>query len=412
MLMPVEEAQRIILAPIRPLGRTAVLPLVDAVGRLTGGDARADGDVPPFTNTSMDGYAVRSDDVRTARQSAPAILTVVGVIRAGHPATEPLQPGQCYKIMTGAPVPASADAVVPVEYTDGRGLGESVAIYRQVKPGTNLRYQGEDMRQGTVVVPRGTTITPPLIGMLATIGLSRVEVIAPPTVAILSTGDELREPGEPLSPGTIRNSNSYALAAAIQEAGGEPILYPSAPDDPDAIRALFIRAAQECDLLVSSGGVSVGDYDFVKPVIEELGHLSLWRVNLKPGKPLAFGDVMDKPILGLPGNPVSALVTFELFVRPAIRALLGDTAWQRPRLHLPLLTPFTTIEDRRQYVRCRLVVNAGQLLLWPHGNQGSAVQSSWQNVDALMVVPEGTGPYQAGDMVDALLLSARHIRPV
>ncbi|MCL5116271.1 MAG: molybdopterin molybdotransferase MoeA [Firmicutes bacterium] len=409
MLMPVEDAQKIILQQIRPLGRLVSKPLQEAADHLLGEDARADGDIPPFTNTAMDGFAVRTEDVASASPENPVTLRIVGVIRAGHPGSMPIKPGECYKIMTGAPVPDSADAVVPVEWTQPGTLQDRVDILRAVNPGASLRWRGEDMQVGQVVVARGTTITAPVLGMLATIGYAEVPVAAPPKVAILSTGDELREPGVPLTPGTIRNSNTYALYAAIQQAGGEPVIYPSAPDDPDAIRKLFTQAASECDLLVSSGGVSVGDFDFVKPVIESLGHLTLWRVNLKPGKPLAFGDVLGKPIIGLPGNPVSALVTFELFVRPVIRTLLGDTRWERPVLSLPLFTAFNAVEDRRQYVRCRLMVQEGQLMLWPHDNQGSAVQTSWQDVDALMIVPENTGPYRAGDWLEALVMGVDHI---
>lgn len=409
MLLSVEEVQQIILGTVHPLLRVSTHPLTRAYNYLLGEDARADTDIPPFTNSSMDGYAVIAHDVEGASASSPVSLQIVGTIRAGHPVEVPMITGHCYKIMTGAPVPSTADAVVPVEWTQLGPDADTVQILRAVQAGSHIRRQGEDMRQGQVVVARGTVITPPILGMLATIGVAAVPTMQPPRVAIMATGDELRDPGQPLLPGTIRNSNSYALYAAITAAGGEPILYPHAPDDPRAIRTLFQRAADECDLLVSSGGVSVGDFDFVKTVIESLGHLALWRVNLKPGKPLAFGDVQTVPIIGLPGNPVSALVTFELFVRPVIRVMLGDQRWERPTLRLPLAENFTTVEDRRQYVRCRLVVDGHRLSLKPHANQGSAVQTSWQDVDALMIVPENTGPYQAGEELEALVLSLSHV---
>ncbi len=405
MLLSVEEAQGMILKQIKPHGRVINLNLTAAYGHLLSRDVRADHDIPPFTNSAMDGYAVLSDDVVRATASHPVHLKVIGTIRAGHPAGQSIQHGQCYKVMTGAPLPPGADAVVPVESTQSLPDASSVAILEASPPGRYMRGRGEDMPKNAVVLTRGTPITAPVMGTLATVGVPSVAVADPPKVAILATGDELKDLDQPLDPGTIRNSNSYALYGAIKEAGGMPQLYPSAPDDPQAIRALFQEAAAECDLLVSSGGVSVGDFDFVKPVIESLGELSLWRVNLKPGKPLAFGEVLGVPVLGLPGNPVSSLVTFELFVRPAIRRLIGDSQWSRLHLSLPLLEDFETRESRRQYVRSRLVLKDGALCLWPHANQGSAVQSSWQDVAALMIVPENTGPYRKGDLLQTLMLS-------
>jgi len=410
LLISVEAAQDIILQNIRPTRKVIFVSLKEALGHFLGQDIFALEEIPPFTNTSMDGYALRAEDTQSASESHPVTFTVLSTIRAGHPRFDALEPGQCFKIMTGAPVPPSADAVVPVEWSQPGANSHTVRIVQAVHPGAHLRFHGEDMSPGQLVIHQGTRITPPIIGMLATLGIHQVPVIAPPRVAILATGDELREPDEALTPGTIRNSNSYAIYAAVQEAGGQPILYPSAPDDPKAIRAVFQEASQTCDLLVSSGGVSVGDFDFVKAVIEELGHLTLWRVNLKPGKPVAFGEVKGIPIIGLPGNPVSALVTFELFVRPAIRILLGDSQWKRPTVVLPLAKDFSNVEDRRQYVRCRILINHHKLALWPHDNQGSAVQTSWQDVDGLMIVPENTGPYRVGDQLPSLLLSLHHIQ--
>ncbi len=410
MLLSVEEAQKIILDGTVPLGRVVTRPLTEALGCLVGQDIASDHDIPPFTNSAMDGYAVRAEDVREASQRQPVSLAIKGIIRAGHPTSTPVQPGECYKIMTGAPMPPGADAVVPIESTEGGETGQRVQILDAVPTGGFVRNQGEDMRRGRTVITRGTVITAPVIGILASVGADPVAIIDPPKVALLSTGDELREPNQELVDGTIRNSNSYALHAAIREAGGNPTIYPSAPDDPQAIRALIEEAASESDLLVTSGGVSVGDFDFVKTVIESLGHLDLWRVNLKPGKPLAFGHVLGVPIVGLPGNPVSALTTCELFVRPLIRMLLGDTRWPRVTLRLPLAEEYSAVEDRRQYVRSRLLLNAGQLMLWPHRNQGSAVQSTWQDVDALMIVPEHTGPLRRGDTADALILSLQHVQ--
>jgi molybdopterin molybdotransferase len=357
----------------------------------------------------MDGFAVHAKNLSDASPEHPVTLSVLKTVRAGHPIWSAFPDGSCYKIMTGAPVPPSADAVVPVEWTRPGATPGTVDILRSPEPQQHLRLKGEDMRQGAAILNAGSVVTAPMVGVLATVGAHQVTIRRPPRVAILSTGDELVDPADPLAPGKIRNSNSHALFAAVLEAGGEPTLYPAAPDDPAQIHHLFKAAAGQSDLLISSGGVSVGDYDFVKPVIESLGELTLWRVNLKPGKPLAFGRVLGVPILGLPGNPVSALITFELFVRPVIRTMLGDRRWQRPVVRLPLLEDFTQVEDRRHYVRSRVIVQDGRLLLIPHKNQGSAVQSSWQDVDALTIVPEHTGPHPAGTELSAMLLSVQHV---
>lgn len=409
MLISVEEAQSIILRDIHPLGAYEIRPLLESLGHLLGEDVRADVDIPPFTNSAMDGFAVHHVDTLGASPSHPVTLHVVNTVRAGHPVTEEFAAGTCCKIMTGAPLPPSADAVVPVEWTRPAGQAGFVDVLQPAQPQQYLRIQGEDMGRGTVALSAGALVTPPAIGMLATIGAHHISIRRPPRVAIVSTGDELVDPSEPLAPGKIRNSNSHALYAAVLQAGGKPFLYPAAGDSVDAIKALFETAGGQSDLLISSGGVSVGDYDFVKPVIESLGELTLWRVNVKPGKPLAFGHVQGVPTLGLPGNPVSALVTFELFVRPVIRAMLGDQRWQRPVVRLPLHDDFDQLADRRHYVRSRLISRQGRLWLSPHQNQGSAMQSSWHDVDALMIVPENTGPHRAGEELMALILSLNHV---
>lgn len=409
MLISVEEAQHLILSAITCRKEAHRVPLAQALGERLAEEVRAMDPIPPFTNTSMDGYAVYAEDTLGATTAHPITLAIIGTIRAGQQDMPQATRGQCVKIMTGAKVPSWSNAVIPIEWTETTDDHQSVRLTQSVTSGAHLRYQGEDMVVGDAVLAPHTLITSPVVGMLATLGVHHPAVIKRPRIGILATGDELRDIDQPLEEGTIRNSNSHALSAAITEAGGDPVLYPTAPDNPEAIRHLFRQAAMECDLLISSGGVSVGDYDFVKPVIEELGTLHLWRVNVKPGKPLAFGYVLDKPILGLPGNPVSALITFELFVRPAIRLMLGSPTLMRPQLSLPLAQAFTQIEDRRHYVRTKLGIRQGELFLHPHDNQGSAIQTSWLDVDALMIVPEHSGPYQAGDVLSALLLSLDHV---
>jgi molybdopterin molybdotransferase len=403
-MISVEEAQELILQHVTPPAVSNQVPLSQALDRVLAQDLASDVNIPPFTNTSMDGYAVRAADTENASPQHPIHLPVVAEISAGHPYPNTLAPHCAAKIMTGAPVPDGADAVVPIEWTQSSGPHQ-VAITRPVRPGDHVRYEGSDIKKGAVWLRRGTLITPPVIGILATMGYALVPVYPKPRLAIIATGDELREPGARLEPGTIRNSNSYAIMAAAQAAGAAPRVYPPVPDDADAIRQVFLAAQAEADLIVSSGGVSVGDFDLVKRVVEELGALTFWRVNVKPGKPVAFGRVGTVPVLGLPGNPVSALITFELFVRPIIRTWLGDLKWARPIVNLPLYEGFDEVSDRRHYVRSRLVVKDGQLFLWPHREQGSAIQSSWADVDALMIVPEQTGPLRKGQVMPAMLLS-------
>lgn len=404
-MITVEEAQnRILSAVSEPLGVESVA-LPEAAGRVLAESVRADVDIPPFTNTSMDGYAVRAIDTLGSTPEKPVRLRCTGTVAAGHPSTRPLEPGTCVKIMTGAPVPPGADAVVQVEWTHcDPGQPEIVWIERPVQPGQNLRYQGEDVSAGTDVLVPGTLLTPPMIGIAATVGRSAVTVYRRPRIAIVATGDELVEPGEPLRPGAIRNSNSYALAAAATLAGAQAQVLPVAKDSEAEIRRRLDQAAATADIVISSGGVSVGDYDLVKQVLLDHGSLDFWRVNLKPGKPIAYGRYRDQVFFGLPGNPVSALITFELFVRPLVRVWQGDRRWPRRRLMLPLYDTFDEISDRRHYVRARLIDDSGTLFVAPHKNQGSAVQSSWAEVEVLMIVPENTGPYSRGTLMPCLWL--------
>lgn len=407
-MISVEEAQSRILGGLDKKSPIERVPLTEAHGRVLAEPLSTDGPMPPFTNTSMDGYAVQAHDTARAKPDRPVMLKVVGTIAAGHPVNDPLNPGECYKIMTGAPVPGSADAVVQVEWTsEDPANPHYVLIHKPVSPGQNLRYVGEDMEPGQVVLEAGTVLTPPEIGITATIGQTMVPVHQRPSVAIISTGDELIEPGRPLKPGMIRNSNVYALHASVVAAGGIPVILPHTGDRLDAIRETLHMASEKADILLSSGGVSVGDFDLVKQALLEQGRLDFWRVNMKPGKPVVYGRFREKPFFGLPGNPVSALVTFELFVRPFIRQWQGHQNWARLMMKIPLAVPFAERSDRRHYVRSRLILNNGEWSVWPHQNQGSAVQMSWRDADALMVVEENSGPYPEGSLMPCLLLNSR-----
>ncbi|WP_028961938.1 gephyrin-like molybdotransferase Glp [Sulfobacillus thermosulfidooxidans] len=404
MLMTVEEAQQRILSDLPPVMPKERVPLLQALGRVLAEDIISDEDIPGFTNSSMDGYAIIAQDVQNANANHPIALTVKGTIAAGHPSHQPVHHGEAYKIMTGAPLPPGADAVIQVEWTKKLSDNQVLAL-APVRSSQNVRPQGQDIRRGDIVLHAGHPIKPPIVGILATLGMATVSVYQRPKVAIVSTGDELIEPGSPLGPGQIRNSNSYALAAAVLAAGGEPWVLSPAKDTKEAIRAKFLEAATH-DIILSSGGVSVGDFDWIKDVLSEEGSLDLWRVNMKPGKPVTFGHLHGHPFFGLPGNPVSALVTFELFVRPVIREMMNVHQWQRTVLSLPLYESFTEIQDRRHYVRSRLVQEGEQVYVWPYSKQDSAVQTSWIGVEALMIVPENSGPYQAGDKLPVMLIPA------
>ncbi|MCL4495778.1 MAG: molybdopterin molybdotransferase MoeA [Firmicutes bacterium] len=404
MLMTVEEAQERILSHPFPKMSTERLPLLQAWGRVLAEDIVSPEDVPGFTNSSMDGYAVLASDVQQATSDHPVALRIKGTIAAGHPSPDSVKHGEAYKIMTGAPLPAGADAVIQSEWTR-RSEDNWVLALSPVKPGQNVRRQGQDIHRGDKVLEAGLVVKAPIVGILATIAREDVLVYRKPRVAIVATGDELIEPGEKLELGKIRNSNSYALAAAALAAGADPVILPPAPDTKEAISQRFSQAST-ADIILSSGGVSVGDFDWVKNVLSEEGSLDLWRVNMKPGKPVTFGTLHNRPFFGLPGNPVSALVTFELFVRPVIRVMLSVHRWQRTILTLPLYEPFLEIHDRRHYVRSRLVQEGEKLYVWPYKKQDSAIQTSWIGAEALMVVPENSGPYKAGDLLPVMLIPA------
>jgi molybdopterin molybdotransferase len=371
--LSVEEARDRVLDAVGPLGTAEVL-LRDALGLVLAADAVAPHDLPRFANSAMDGYAVRASDVADASLDRPSRLEVIGEVRAGDPGDLTVVPGTAARIMTGAPVPEGGDAIVKVEDTsesDGHVLATAT-----VPSGMHVRPAGDDIRAGTVVVPAGAELGPGELAVLASMGLSPIAARRGPKVALLVTGDELVDPEAQPGPGQIRDSNSVALSALIREAGGELIPLGRIEDKRDAVRDAFERAAGLADLLVSSGGVAVGRYDFVKEVVEELGAISMWRVAMQPGRPVVLGQVKDTPFLGLPGNPVSIHVGFEQFVRPAIRKMRGCSSLLRPTVRARLEETIEKVPGRLHFVRVRLSASEDGWTATPTGPQGSHIQSS------------------------------------
>ena len=396
-LLTVEEALEGILSRVRPLAPREV-PLMDAVGRTLAADVVADRDVPPFRNSAMDGYAVRGTDVA----SAPARLKVVGSVPAGGMPDRDVGPGEAMRIMTGAPMPDGADTVVRVEDTDN--ADDVVTVTAATKPGTSVRQAGEDLKRGTTVLTKGTLLRPAEIGVLASLGVARPLVVARPRVAVLSTGDEVVDVSEAPGPGQIRDSNRYSVGTAIWAAGCGPWLRPVVRDTPDALRAA-LRDALDADAVVTSGGVSVGDHDWVKPVVSEMGRLDVWSIAIRPGRPLAFGELRvdgrTVPIFGLPGNPVSALLTFELFVRPALLRMSGRDKLFRPVAQATLLDAIDKPRDLRFFARGIHDASAGGVRLT--GPQGSGILRSMSLANCLIDLPPGRASFAAGETVSVIL---------
>ncbi len=401
-MISVEEALERILAQIQPLEATTV-PLAQSQGLVLAEDVVAQEDMPPFANSAMDGYALLSKDSKP-REGQPPRLRVTGGVAAGYVAEHAVEEGTAMRIMTGAPVPPGADSVIQVELTRAEGPdSEWVEILQEVAPGNNIRPAGEDMRRGQHVLARGSEIGPWEIGVLATLGQAKVPVIRRPRVSILGTGDEVIDVDEALRPGKIRNSNSYLLEAAVRKAGAEPLRLGVARDTVESLREKF-AAAVRSDLIITSGGVSVGDFDLVKDIMREQGEINFWRINMRPGKPVAFGHIGGVPLLGLPGNPVSAAVTFELFGRPVIRKMLGHTRLLRPQIDVVVEDGVGEVVSRRHYVRARVELRDGRFVARTTGNQGSNITTSLLNANAFIVVPEGGVAIHPGDTAKAIML--------
>ncbi|MCK5586388.1 molybdopterin molybdotransferase MoeA [Candidatus Bipolaricaulota bacterium] len=401
-MLSVEDVQERILAGIFAK-ETETTPILDAGGRVLAEDIIADMSVPPWDNSAMDGFAVQAADIEKAGPSSPVILRVIGNLPAGTAPDRAVGSGEAIRIMTGAPVPPGADTVVRFE--DTRSDGDSVEILEAIPMGKNVRRAGEDVQQGELVLRAGMLLRPQEIGMLAVAGRQSVAVIQRPTVALLATGDEVVDAGEPVPPGKIRNINSYTNAAQVRRHGGIPMMLGIVPDDAERIRSTIRRAiADGADILVTSGGVSVGDYDFVKQILAEEGEVEFWWINMKPGKPMAFGRIGGIPFFGLPGNPVSAMISFELFVRPAIGKMQGREPRPTRSVRARLLDPIPRKDNRRHYLRVRLTAAGDGWEATLTGSQGSGILSSLVEADGLAVIPESKSSLEAGTEVEVLWL--------
>lgn len=389
-------------------------PLLDCLGQVLAEDVIAPFHVPPLDNAAMDGFALLAEDIRNASPEHPAILKVIGEAAAGSLFRNKVRRGTAVRIMTGAPVPSGADTVVPFEETDemwqaGQKMPlKKISIMSQLEPGTNIRRAGEDIRAGSIVLKKGRVLRPADIGVMASLGMTNTSVIRRPIVAILATGNEVTAVGHPLPPGSIYNSNSYSLAAQVLNAGGIPKLLGIARDNVKSL-VTAIRRGLDSDLLLTSGGVSLGDYDLVKNVLANIGEISFWTVCMKPGKPLAFGTFKNAsgsrvPHLGFPGNPVSTMISFELFGRPAVRKMLGMKNLYRPIVKAILETQINNRDGRRVFARVTIIKRNSRYYAAVTGEQGSGVLTSMCMANGLAVIPESTTIARPGKLVDVIML--------
>ena len=397
-VLSVEEAQAHILSTVDVLEPERV-PLLDAAGRVLAEEVVADRDIPPVTNAAMDGYAVRGADLVDGKRR----FRVVGEVAAGHQPEARVGSQQAMRIMTGAPVPRGADTVVRFE--DTRLDGERVEILDAPSPGKNVRPAGEDVTAGQTVLGPGKVLRPQEIGMLAALGHLQVKVIRRPHVAILATGDEVVPPDQEPGPAQIRDANSYTVAAQVKRWGGEPMLLGVACDQEDLIRCGVRNALERrADFIVTSGGVSVGDFDLVKQILTAEGEMHFWSLNMKPGRPMAFGVVDGVPLIGLPGNPVATMLNTELYVRPALLKMQGFTDWSHPTVRAHLAEPVARKDGRRHYLRVRLRETETGTEAVLTGDQGSGILNSLVVADGLAVLPEEVRELPRGAAVDVILL--------
>ena len=417
-MISVEEALERILSYFSRL-EPEERPITDALGQVLAEDVAGGFDIPPLDNTAMDGYAVRAGDTAGASASSAVRLRVTGELAAGYVFEGEVTSGTAVRIMTGAPIPRGADAVVPFEETDETSSGPAhragefaknaseVRVLKAAAPGANVRRAGEDVSGGDLVMRAGAVLNAAQIGVLASLGEAKVRVYRRPVVGILSTGDELLQPGDPPAPGKIYDSNAYSIASMVEEAGGIPKRLGIAADTVEALTAK-LREGLDADMLITSAGVSRGDYDVVKDVLVKEGEVDFWTVRMRPGKPLAFGAFPSGgrrvPHIGLPGNPVSSMITFELFGRPAVYKMLGKPGWERPRVLAVAEERIVNRDKRRVFARAILTERDGRHYASLTGPQGSGILTSMALANALAVVPEDVPAVEPGDEVECMLL--------
>ena len=412
-MLSVEEAYERIMASFSPLEPVST-PILETLGHALAEDIRSPRDIPPMANSGMDGYAVRNADIMDAAPGKPRQLRVIGLVAAGQLPTQSVQPGTAVRIMTGAPVPDGADTVVPFEETDeverrdaGRPL-EEVAIMAALPAGANVRPAGEDVGEGELVLKSGTVMRPAEVGVLASLGMGQAKVARTPVVSVLATGDELTPMGAPLEGGKIYDSNSFTVAASVAACGGIPKTLGIAKDELDDLNRK-LEEAVESDLVITTAGVSKGDYDIVKDVLTQRGDINFWSVRMRPAKPLAFGHLHGAngkpvPMLGLPGNPVSAMVAFEMFARPAIRAMLGRKRLARPMVEGVLTGPIHNFDGRRVYARVEVTKKDGTYYAEPTGPQGSNILTSMSRANGLAICPHDLPAKTPGERVQIIML--------
>jgi molybdopterin molybdotransferase len=417
-VISVEQALEKVLASIHTLEEEE-RPLLECLGQVLAEDIRSDIDVPPKDNSALDGYAVRSADIKGANEQNPRVLRVIDMVIAGGTPKKAVEPGTAVRIMTGAPTPKGADCVVGFEDTDetqrtvsSNGMPAEIGVLAEEKGEANIRKAGESIRKGDLVLAPGTVIRPSEIGVLASMGCSRIRVIRRPVVAILATGDELTNLGEPLTEGKIYNSNTYSVAAQVSREGGVPKLLGIALDNETSVVSK-INQGLDADLLITIGGVSMGDYDVVKDVLAKQGEIVFWKVRTKPGKPLAFGTIKrigrgqsakDMPHLGLAGNAVSCMVNYELFVRPAILRMMGKKNLAKPTIVATIEDNITNNDGRRIFARVIVKQREGRYYARLTGPQGSGILTSMAMANGLAIVPEDKPLVKSGEELQVMML--------